>query len=500
MNLLLIAQKTPELNIRINFDEFFEVEDIGKETCIFNIKKKRSYTNIADEQILMINRMINELEPEYYMHQLLAYKLELLKGKGKRKKPWDLEKIFKKYVRNETLDYISKVVETEYQINIENEENYSNEQIQMNNAQAKAFIKVSFAIRTYALIVLDLLHEAIEHEKTLNIKKGSLDDVNSVERNSDLVLFNCFKYFLAYFQPEEIGGNLERKLRKVVESRVKATEYSDGVMWNFLKNMTSDISIVAENFTVEMVTSILAKADIAKNFAVFVHSVLNNKIENFFRSNFTITMIATNTQITEEDSYHKIDHKLQRSNEGKKIISDFAIERVKVQYNITDEELNSFMRAHNNCINKQQMKLVEIFAEVHIKIKLISMNYVQYTILRIAMIKFLVQHNLLMLAQRMAYAVDSENSKESLIKHSVLINLKIYQSILEKYKAINHKIHENKLIYNIVDTIVSAAYTPVELNEETTLSFKGITADINEKEKNSSMVLAELMLFINLTA
>jgi hypothetical protein len=158
------------------------------------------------------------------------------------------------------------------------------------------------------------------------------------------------------------------------------------------------------------------------------------------------------------------------------------------------------MRAHNNCINKQQMKLVEIFAEVHVKIKLISMNYVQYTILRIAMIKFLVQHNLLMLAQRITYAVDSENSKESLIKHSVLINLKIYQSILEKYEAINHKIHENKLIYNIVDTIVSAAYIPVELNEEVTLAFNSVTTDINDKEKNSSMVLAELMLFINLAA
>lgn len=477
--------------IEFNFQKIYNLDEtvIPKEYNLMNLKKKRSYINIVDKQVELINQIVNATEAKEYLHKIFRYKAEFEKAKALNQ-PFNIEENFYKYLSNDILDLIDEVVDRTYSINIESETDNSNEQIQMSNEQAKTLIKVSYAIKAYTFIILD-----------------SLADFSSAEFNVekvDRVLFNCFtRYFFGYFQgekdievlhtrkitPNEVS--LENKLKKIVSSRIISTKYSDRVIWNYLKNLSSDPSTIREEFFIDVISNILAKVSIDGNVAVFLHSVLNNKLEHLFRSNNKIEYIAHNTQVSEDDSYHKIEHKMKRNNEGTMILARLAIKDFIDFHGVSKEEIDYYSSLYQGKTNKYQVLIVSIFAK-KFNLNCSPFNYKDYIAIKLVMHKFLIKNNLLRLAYNLIHEIDEESFGSSFYKHSMVISLPYYKKIIDKYSILNDKIHDQKLLFNIIDMVVSTKRKELKILDKDNENLP------KAEQISPEILLAEILKFLDL--
>lgn len=472
-----LVTETEEKLLKIDFKGVYQIENIEDVYTVFSLKKKRSYTNILTEQVELINNIIRNVPREAFLHKIFSFKADVANAKRLKKK-FDIVENFGKYVSPEVLDYLGGIVEEKYQINIEvrnPSDTNSNEQIQMNNDQAKILLKVSLAIKAYTFIILDSLSELTTVE--FNVSKV------------DAVLFTCFKNeFFSYYQ-KDTNYKLENKLMKIVSSRVKSTKYSDKVIWNYFFNLSDDVATIQESFFIDIIANIITKLDIEKNVAVFIHSVLNNKIDHLFRSNNKLEYISHNSQITDEDSYHKIDQKLSRTDEANGILVDLSINYLMNYFDVSQKQVDAYAKLYKGKINKNQLNVVELFAN-KFRIKG-HFNYMNFIKLRMCCFNFLVRNNLLRMAGAILSVTEESKSLSSFYKHNDLIHTKPYVRLIDRYCAVNDKIHDKKLLFNIVDMIVSTEKDFSLIQDKEAASIKVTN---NAKE----LLLAEVLKFLEI--
>jgi hypothetical protein len=158
-------------------------------------------------------------------------------------------------------------------------------------------------------------------------------------------------------------------------------------------------------------------------------------------------------------------------------------------FDVSQKQVDRYASLYEGKINKNQLTAVEMFAK---KFNITGhFNYMNFIKLRLCCFEFLVRNNLPRVAQSiLAVAVDSK-SISSFYKHNDLIHTKPYVRLINKYKAVNDKIHDKKILFNIVDMIVSTEkdFSLIQDKEVSRLSFSN-----DAKE----LLLAEVLRFLEI--
>ena len=188
----------------------------------------------------------------------------------------------------------------------------NNEELQFTNVHAQIILRWSFACLAVAPVITTFMDER---------------DIQS--RNSMNLFMGCFCALLKRFEPsDEI--DILAKLRKLTESRVLQTRYSDKVMWHYLRNISVDVKIFEDRLLRKFVTEGIPKLEQGRNIIKFFHTFLKHQIKFQFTAKFPLSFKPVRPDVLDTEGQSAMKHlegELIRRDEAAAIIVDLACMR-----------------------------------------------------------------------------------------------------------------------------------------------------------------------------
>ena len=180
-------------------------------------------------------------------------------------------------------------------------------------------------------------------------------------RDTDMMLVDLFTQII---NDVSEGKNLPNKIKKLVESRILSTQYSDRVIWNYLTNAGTNAEehIVSQYWKV--ITDIFPKLEDQTNVINYFHVVLTNQLSYLFKSNLPINYKPLSVAVeADEVSLFDRHHARICKSELDEIINretiDFIIDKFKEQKSVGYEEFAHYNR--NLPITKEHQSLIYDF-------------------------------------------------------------------------------------------------------------------------------------------
>jgi hypothetical protein len=117
------------------------------------------------------------------------------------------------------------------------------------------------------------------------------------------------------------------KIRKMVESRVLQTRYSDKVMWHYLQNVAVDPGIFIDKLFKKFIVDIIPKMQPDKSIIGITHTVIQHQIKYQFTAKFGMTFKPVRPDLMDTDGVSAMEHletELVRRDEGQAVLADIA--------------------------------------------------------------------------------------------------------------------------------------------------------------------------------
>lgn len=365
-----------------------------------------------------------------------------------------------------------------------------NVELQFTDAHAKAIIKASMAMKLVIPLITNFM----------NFKSY---------RKVEELFLNCFLPILEMFG--EDGMQLHNKLFKLVESRVRATQYSDTVIWSYLENIATDMTTLVNQLTRKIVLDIIPKLEHERNMISFLHTAVKNQIRYAFTQKFPISYkpITPNSEENEESNpFDRLEAQFQHD-EGIGIITELNITNIIERYEekvgvITQEELD-YYNEHVSINNVQTNLLFLYFARVAGRYdRLNAANKLQYMKLLILMVKSLRRADFPLIAQYMIATPMGENPKRRQVptKRFIVnfIESKDHRDLHEgHYSAISQRFADSKILLRLITSLARTVFKPIHPYEAT---LEGVDPEELPETMDPQVeaIGAEILRFINMIA
>jgi hypothetical protein len=457
-----------DLGIDIAFDKYFGKRYTGgKKFNTFSLTKKKTYKNISD-------RIAESIEFIGNNHELFVYNYHKIKcaivgildldsfindSEDEQENPEVTLKQFylalDKLIDDDVVDLIDELVEGVYVEQEHDTTKVRNPELEFKSKHTKIICKLSFAMKLCIPLLLDFC------DLRYNLIKDEAKSENPVNN----FIFNYFIRLMGRFSPK--GIDIENKIFKLVESRVIQTNYSDKIMWNYLKNTGLTPEIVIRVQYKKLIYDIVPKLHHDREIISFLHTTLKNQIQYMFTQKFPFRFNPINTiDVDSEDGtnpFEKIEQAYQHD-EGLGIINAKNIESIikkytrELNYNPTKEEV-----VHYNehiVINDLQRKILGSLFQRELGRREV-INYAsryQYIKLLLLAEKILLQQELHAISD---YLMGTPVEADIIMKETLtgkrftfeLMGSKSIQRIHKKFEFVSQRLADGNLIVKFIATM-----------------------------------------------
>ena len=286
----LKCSATPS-TVSLNLTDF--IEDCKPEYNEFKINKKRIYAKHGDSYIEEWFQCY-EVIGDHFINGLYSYRQKLANGEIDDVNICTIiDEIFAPYYAA-ALDYCDKNYNVDIVIGTDNVE------LQFDRTHC-------LVILTAAKIDRCIIPLITEYVKDVNKDN---DYINTVFLD---VFITCIQNIQKLVPNRCI--NIENKLRKLIESRIFGTEYSDSVIWGYLKNIGSSSVESVQPLLRKVFIDIIPKLSLEQNCINFLHVVIKHQIHYLFHAKIPMQYETVNSSI-EPDEASVFDMEVSKLNQN----------------------------------------------------------------------------------------------------------------------------------------------------------------------------------------
>lgn len=416
--------------------------------------EQKSYLGILDKIINDYNYMINEY-PEFG-YRVFAFRSRSINEKEKYDINNFIYDIAELINDNTFRSIVAAIDDTTYEISLDKDSKTGDrkivEDLRVTDECNKTLLKTSVISRLLIPIINDYVKDYTRYTEMSN------DASKYVFNYLTGVIFS----YVARFLSVEFDVNLLNKLHKIVEPRIRATLYSNRVIWRFLECHTMDEETAVQKITNKIIRTIIPKIDLNRSSVSFLEVVIRNMITSEFRYNFAYNhkIINVSTGADDDDS-SELDkvalthyHKVNEMDDAIVIASvhQWLKRQVKI-HNITDEEVEAGIK-HIRTLNEFQIVLLNMYYTA-IFPTIDKCNTTQLVKLILILHRVLQKHGMNYLADLLlAKRTDDKYVKSSSGRvTSDIMKSKTYQEVRSSYKYIMDKFDRDAFLLRLVSVV-----------------------------------------------
>ena len=260
----------------------------------FSMSRKRNFATMAERSGTALATLLQDSDFAYGL-LALRYGISLPEEDAQHISEESLPTAVADLFNESAVSMIGEIVDQAYDSeNIDIDTDHggkNNEELQFTNEHARVILRWSYACVAAAPIITTFMDER---------------DIQA--RDSMNVIIGVFGALLRRFEPE--GGNTDilAKIRKLVESRVLQTRYSDKVMWNYLRNVATDPYIFIDRLLRKFIAEGIPKLEQGTNVIKFFHTFLKNQIKFQFTAKFPISFKPVRPDVMDPDGVGAMEH------------------------------------------------------------------------------------------------------------------------------------------------------------------------------------------------
>ena len=300
---------------------------------------------------------------------------------------------------------------------------------------------------------------------------------------TNAVFMNYFIHVMEEIQkltlPRKI--NMQNKIRRLCESQVFGTEYSDSVLWGYLRNTgTSPVEFV-QPLIRKIYTDIIPKLALTQNSVNFIHVVIRKQLQYLFHSKIPLSYETVNSAIEpDEASVFDIESPKLSQNEIYKPLIKLGIEDMfrKIKHSlalnitVSNEEVNRYLGKIKPTKEKTLLYLILFgkFIEEHEILYTVSNK--NFTILMLYLYKILLNSGFNELSK--VILSDQYESEMSIAKfrltkkYLTLIKTSEKYSILRdnRFKDVSSRFEKNNVIFTLLESCLRGSRCELGTNED----------------------------------
>ena len=297
--------------IHIDFSGFWN-RNIS-EYNFFSMSRKRNFAGMAERSAEALAALL--ADPDFaFGLAALRYTVSLPEGDPDYIGEDELAAQVADLFNDNAVQIIGEIVDAAYEaegVDIDTDHGgKNNEELQFTNEHALIILRWSLACVASAPIITVFMDE---------------HDIQS--RDSMNLIMSVFGALLRRFEPEGGETDILAKIRKLVESRVLQTRYSDKVMWNYLRNVATDPHIFIDRLFRKFITEGVPKLAQGTNVIKFFHTFLKNQIKFQFTAKFPISYKPIRPDVMDPEGVGAMEHlesELIRRDEAQVVIGELA--------------------------------------------------------------------------------------------------------------------------------------------------------------------------------
>ena len=341
--------------IYIDFSTFYNRKIT--EYNFFSMTRKRNFAGMAERSAEAIATLLEDSDFAWGLASL-RFMISLPEGDPDYVSESDLPALVSDLFNDNVRQIIGEIVDAAYeaeQVDIDTEHGgKGNEELQFTNDHALIILRWSLACVVSAPIITAYMDE---------------HDIQS--RDSMNLIMGVFCGLLRVFEPADGQTDILAKIRKLVESRVLQTRYSDKVMWSYLRNIATDPYIFIDRLFRKFITEGVPKLAQGTNVIKFFHTFLKNQIKFQFTAKFPISFKPIRPDVMDPEGVGAMEHlesELIRRDEAASVIADLSCSQAlletyrEVGWEPTEEDVRHWcglVREYN--INAWQKGMVTKF-------------------------------------------------------------------------------------------------------------------------------------------
>ena len=349
---------TTRRDMIIDYPAIFSRE-IPEYLMTYNVDQK-SYAGIMDKIENDMNYIFNEY-PELAL-KFLAVRTRSMKEELDYTPQEYLLDVIRLLSDVKLRSIVYEIVESTYTISLDLASQESNrriiEDLQLTDKSNKCLLAIALLTRLTIPLSSQYVHD---YSNFLGESKRQEKDRFS---RLCLTIFEYITKFVSY----ENGINLINKLYKIVEPRVKGTNYSNKVIWRFLIKHTMDDDTAIYKYINTIIRTIIPKLNPNSSTISFLDVVIRRMLECDFKVNYALTFKTFNVSSGGDEDTNEIDivsvNSLMKTNELTEIANDLTvatlINREFKKHGITQEQVDYIYR-EISYLNELQVRLLEMF-------------------------------------------------------------------------------------------------------------------------------------------
>ena len=427
------TRKTTRRNLRINYSKIFE-RNINEFLEKYYIDQK-SYASIADRIENDLNYVLN-VYPEFAF-TLISFRTRAIKEKENYTSDKFLIDVIKLISDVKLRSIIKAMVETTYTISLDEKSLKANkkiiEDLQLTDKSNKALLEIAIMTRLLIPVISQYNEDTI---KFVNKEKRK-------DRFSGMAL-SIFEYITKFISYEN-DINLVTKIYKIVEPRVRGTNYSNRVIWNFLENHTLDDDTAIFKFVNNIIRTIIPKLNPNSSTISFLDVVIRRMLDCDFKVNYALAFKKINVMATNDEDSNEIDiisaNKKFDNNEMLDIINGFTMSQIlgnySEEFNITDKQVE-YIKENIPYISDFQYQLLLMFFNGKFKINDFNSDKISRMLLIIYNIA--KKNNLYYLPKIILGKLDTNETPKKRTNNRIytdVLESKNYQKIRDQYSVVS---------------------------------------------------------------
>lgn len=322
----LVCSATPT-SVNINISDF--IEGCKPEYNEFKINKKRIYAKNGESYIEEWEQCFYAIGPDF-IKNLYSFRQKLDNGEIDDVNICTIiDEMFSSYY-GIALDFCDKNYNVDIVIGTDNVE------LQFDRTHCLVILAAAKIDRCIIPLITEYVKDVVKDNDYIN--KIFLD-----------VFITCIQSIQKLVPGRHI--NIENKLRKLIESRIFGTEYSDSVIWGYLKNIGSSSVESIQPLLRKVFIDIIPKLSLEQNCINFLHVVIKHQIHYLFHAKIPMQYETVNSTI-EPDEASVFDMEVSKLNQNEIYgpLIDLGIEDMMLKIKngigkdivITKEELDKY--------------------------------------------------------------------------------------------------------------------------------------------------------------
>ena len=407
---------------------------------------KKAYQGILDKLVNDLNFFMNEY-PE------LALKIFRCRTRAFREKENynDVEflvDVLDIINDNQFRSYVHEMIESTYTISLDEMSRGNKkiiEDLQLTDKSNKILLECAIMDRILIPVINQYCIDTDEF-----FSKNSEESKYRFNKLS-LVTFNYISRFIS----NERGVNINSKLFKIVEPRVKSTNYTDRVIWRMLESHTLDAETAINKFVHKVIRSIIPKLDTNKSSISFLDVVIRKMITCDFKFKYLYSFKTIKISDTDDDEMNELDKialtHYHKSNEMTDIIVDASIQqfikKYAFKYNITEEHIDN-LEGNITALNEFQINIMNIYYDKYFPLNHFPLRQTLYLLCIIS--RIMEEAGLENLSKIILGKINSTHKVRNTGRISAdITKSKSYQQIRERYQTVINKFDKGAFLLKL---------------------------------------------------